>query len=344
MPRRPLHLPFLLLVGALLATGCVSLQPYSEVVDSLPAANFITVQPDASHVAEVVEVVEITAGIFGRTPAADSGRPRRLPQRVYVEQAGSGEPLILLHGFGGSSYSWREVMPRLAEHYRVLAPDLSGFGFTERPDDLEAYTLEGQVALVLALMDHFEITSAHFLAHSYGGSLSLALAALHPQRVRSLVLLDAAPPEYPYRRRKTIVASRLAASLFVRGIGLHRPMLRRALRRSFYDNSLVTRGLLEAYRERLAIEGAVVAYQGLTAPLADVPEPVDLATIAQPTLALWGAEDALIPVEVARAAVAKMPNARFEEIAASGHSPMEEQPDEVVRRVLAFLAELDGDL
>src|SRR4051794_17684565 len=70
-------------------------------------------------------------------------------QLVHVEQMGSGEPVVLLHGFGGSVYSWREVMPALARGHRVVAIDLNGFGYTQRPKSSASCTREGQAKLVL---------------------------------------------------------------------------------------------------------------------------------------------------------------------------------------------------
>ena len=61
-------------------------------------------------------------------------------QRLYLERRGEGEPVVLVHGLGGSSYTWRKVMPALAREYDVLAPDLNGFGLTDRPEDPEAYS------------------------------------------------------------------------------------------------------------------------------------------------------------------------------------------------------------
>jgi 2-hydroxymuconate-semialdehyde hydrolase len=140
--------------------GCVSLQPYEAVVEDLPASNLLLIDD----------------------------------HRVHVEVAGSGEPLVMIHGFGGSTYSWRQVMPMLAQDYRVIALDLRGFGFTERPADLELYTRDAQVHLILRVLDELEIDRAHLMAHSYGGGLAMTLAVRHPDRVRSLVLADSTAP------------------------------------------------------------------------------------------------------------------------------------------------------
>ena len=103
---------------------------------------------------------------------------------------------MLIHGFAASSYSWRKVVPELAEDFRVVALDLNGFGLSDRPADFDSYTRDGQVELVLRAMDALGIETAHFVGHSYGGALTMAMAATYPERMRSMVLVDAAAPEF----------------------------------------------------------------------------------------------------------------------------------------------------
>jgi pimeloyl-ACP methyl ester carboxylesterase len=257
---------------------------------------------------------------------------------VHFEQAGAGEPVVLLHGFGASTYTWRRVLPALARSYRVVAPDLHGFGATERPRDFASYTRGGQAALVLALLDKLGIASAHLVGHSYGGALSLWLADRHPERLRSLVLVDSAAPTYPNDRRNRIARLKPLAWLFLRGVALTPWSVRKALEVSIADRSLVTPELVRGYLDPLRVEGVEAAFHGLTAPLPapDGPE-VDLARIALPTLAVWGSEDRLVAVADGKREVLRMPRGAFVELSGIGHMPMEECPEELVRIVLSFL-------
>ncbi|HEX4966428.1 MAG TPA: alpha/beta fold hydrolase [Thermoanaerobaculia bacterium] len=258
-------------------------------------------------------------------------------QLVHVEQAGQGEPLVLLHGFGASTYLWRKVIPGLAASYRVVAIDLNGFGYTERPKDPAAYTREGQVAMVLGVLDALGIERAHLAGHSYGGGLSLFLAARHPERLRSLILIDSSAPTYPDDRRSRIASLRPLSNLFLRVVALRPGMVRRSLEHSFYDRSQVTPELVEAYLERLRIEGVDDAFYGLTVPRR-VPGPkVRLEQIAVPTLAVWGAQDALISLALGRRAVALIPGSEFVVIEKCGHLPMEEKPEELLAAMIPFL-------
>lgn len=298
-----LTLAFLALALALILTGCVSLRPFDDIRSALPEDRFLRVGD----------------------------------QLVHVEQAGeSGEPILLIHGFGGSAYSWRKVIPALAEDHRVFAVDLSGFGYTQRPKSPESYTREAQGRLILGVMDALGIERAHIFGHSYGGGLTLALAARHPERFLSMVLVASSAPTYSDDRRNRVAGIRTFSLFFVRSIALRPGMIARSLRRSFHDDSLVTPELVRAYLDRLRIEGVADAYQGLTAP-ARPGEKVELEKIGVPALVIWGAQDRVISLESGRRATARMPRAEFVVIDECGHLPMEEKPEEVLRAVLPFL-------
>lgn len=283
--------------------GCASVRPFEEVRSVVPEDSFLQLGD----------------------------------QLVHIEQAGSGEPVILLHGFGASTYSWRKVMPALAGAFRVVAIDLNGFGYTQRPRAFESYTREGQAGLVLRVLDALGIRSAHLVGHSYGGGLSLFLASRHPERVRSLVLVDSSAPTYANDRRSLVASVKPLLTFYLRSLVLRPATVRRALLHSFHDDSLVTPELVREYYERLRVEGVVDAYYGLTAPSRTPSEPVELEKIRIPTLVVWGAQDRVIAAAAGRRAAARMPDAEFVAIEGAGHVPMEEKPDELVRVILPFL-------
>ncbi|HVR11187.1 MAG TPA: alpha/beta hydrolase [Thermoanaerobaculia bacterium] len=295
--------------AALLLTACAALRPFAEVRREQPDNRFVEVD----------------------------GR------QVYVEQQGAGDPVVLLHGFGESSYTWRRVMPELARSFRVVAPDLNGFGWTERPHDPQSYTPLGQERLVLGVLAALGIGRAQFVGHSYGGSLTLFLASRHPELVRAMVLVDSAAPTYAEDRRSRLAALRPLDQLFVR-LALRPRRIRGSLLASVYDPAVVTPALVRAYLDRLRVEGEVDAYYGLTAPL---PRPaagaaaagggVKLERIAVPALVVWGAEDRLIRVEAGRRAAGKLPAGEFVTIPRAGHLPMEERPAELLGLMVPFL-------
>lgn len=296
--------PFIPLLPFLLAClGCVSLRPFDEIRREVPEDHFLRIGD----------------------------------QLVHVEMAGEGPPVLLLHGFGASTYAWRKVMPGLAASFRVIAIDLNGFGYTQRPRDRARYTREAQGGLALSVMDALGIESAHFMGHSYGGGITLWLAWKHPERVRSMVLVDSSAPTYSYDRRSRLAAVRPLTAFFLRGFVLRPDSVRKALLRSIYDDSLVTPELVQAYWERIRIQGVTDAYYGLTVPVKGPVDQVVLEDIDVPALIVWGRQDPLISVESGRAAAARMPRAEFAVLEETGHIPMEEKPEELLALTLRFL-------
>jgi pimeloyl-ACP methyl ester carboxylesterase len=112
--------------------------------------------------------------------------------RLHVAEAGSGPPLLLLHGWPQHWWCWRHVMPELARHHRVLAPDLRGFGWSDAPPG--SYAKATFAADVLALLDAEGIDRAPIIGHDWGGYTAFLLALEHPERVQRLLALDIVPP------------------------------------------------------------------------------------------------------------------------------------------------------
>ena len=116
----------------------------------------------------------------------------------YLE-AGHGDPVVLIHGSGPgvTSYAnWRLVMPALSENFRVLAPDMVGFGFSERPANIE-YGVQTWADQVVGLMDTLELPKAHLVGNSFGGAIALRIATQHPDRVGKLVLMGSMGVPFP---------------------------------------------------------------------------------------------------------------------------------------------------
>ncbi len=262
-------------------------------------------------------------------------------REVHVEVSGKGEPILLIHGFGGSTFSWRETLPFLAETHRVIALDLFGFGYTERPRRLQHYSRRGQLDLILGVLDHLNIDRAHVIGHSYGGGLAMTLAAEYPERVASLVLADTTAPNWAISRRRNVAEISPLTWLFVRGYALRPKLIRKALQRSWFDDSLVTDEVVEGYLKRLRIQGAARAYRGLTVPMGQETNErlVLVQDLTQPVLVIWGADDELIPVAEGELAANQMRDSRFVTIDDCGHSPMEEHPETFVHLVNDFLKE-----
>jgi pimeloyl-ACP methyl ester carboxylesterase len=268
----------------------------------------------------------------------------------YVEAGEPGGPLILLmHGFGASTFSWREVIEPLAAYGHVVAYDRPAFGLTERPlpGDWEAgsvspYSEQANIGYVLGLMDHFGAQQAILVGNSAGGRVALAVAAAHPERVRALVLVDAAANgmEWNSLERAFFLSPQLRAvgPYAVRGIAGSGDA---SIRLAWHDPALVTEAIIAGYRLPLQVENwdrALWEFQraGERRDLTD-----DLRQMDIPALVLSGDDDRIIPVEQAIALDALLPDSQLVIIENCGHLPHEEKPAEFMQAVAAFLSGLD---
>lgn len=112
--------------------------------------------------------------------------------RTNVHDQGQGKPVVLLHGSGAGVSAWanwRNLIPKLSDRYRVLAPDLAGFGYTEIPDTFEFEFMATWIEQIEALLDALDVKSAHWVGNSFGGALTLWMAAHRPDLCDRLVLM-----------------------------------------------------------------------------------------------------------------------------------------------------------
>ena len=122
---------------------------------------------------------------------------------LHVEDHGSGKPVVLLHGWPDSSYLWRNQIPFLvANGFRAVAPDQRGFGRSDRPEGVAAYSLQNAVADLVGILDALGIDKADIVAHDWGSAVAWLTAATHPNRVRRLVVLSVPHPLAPFTLRQ----------------------------------------------------------------------------------------------------------------------------------------------
>jgi 2-hydroxymuconate-semialdehyde hydrolase len=254
----------------------------------------------------------------------------------YVDE-GQGPPLVLIHGLGGQTYNFRYNIPVLSQRLRVVALDLKGFGYSERPDDSD-YSLSAQARLVGEFMDRLDISRAAVLGHSMGGAIALRLAANSPQKVARLILVGSAPPNgmVPW-----VAGSPPLRPLLRLGTALvlHQPGLReRVLQQGFYDPAFLSTEMLEEFRRSASIRGSTNAIARLLSDAAR-DEPVDLSRVSQPVLLLWGEGDRWTSVRLARRLAGGLPNARLQVIDRARHMVLEERAEEANEAILAFLSD-----
>lgn len=251
----------------------------------------------------------------------------------YVEQ-GTGPPLVLLHGFLGSTVTFSELIERLRPHQRVVALDLPGFGYSDRPLDIDrSHTAVAD--LLCTALDRLGIERATVLGHSMGGVIAARLAVAHPERVERLILVGSPAPD-EVRRLPLYPLLRPVLPVLFALILANLPRLRRSLRSLTYDPAFITDERWQAYTRPSRLRGSAHALIKL---LDDVRRdvPLDPARIGVRTLLLWGEADTAVPLRVAHRLHALLPDVRLEVVPQAGHLVLEEQPDASATAILRFL-------
>ena len=253
---------------------------------------------------------------------------------MHFIERGAGPPLLLLHGFGGSTYNFRHQLGPLSRHYRVLALDLPGFGLAERPIDADL-SFTAQAERVLEFMDRLDIERATILGYSMGGTIAMRLAAAHPERVERLIVVCGPSPDRALRFPLIRYTRPLLSVPYAFWWG--RPgYVRRTLRQIVYDPSWVTDEILAEYAYPARMRGSASSLFKLGQDVG-TDAPVDPASITTRTLLLWGEADTAVPLSTAHRLHATMPDARLEVIPRAGHLVLEEQPEMCNERILHFL-------
>jgi pimeloyl-ACP methyl ester carboxylesterase len=293
-----------------------------------------------------------TSGTLTNREAATSGEfvslnglDVHVETREYSGDCACQAPLIILmHGFGASTFSWRDVMQPLTEAGMVIAYDRPGFGFTERPTSWSGenpYGFAGNFALLDALISNFGAGREIVLVgHSAGGELAADYARLNPSKVQRLVLADPAilttgtGPEWLYSVLN-IPQMKTLGPLLVRGIATSGDDL---LRQSYTDPTKLTQAVYDGYHQPLKVAGWESAFWDFTiAPRANALVG-NLRKIATPTLLITGDNDTVVPTSDAQKLATLIPNSTLALIPLSGHLPQEEQPELFAEAVTDWLA------
>jgi pimeloyl-ACP methyl ester carboxylesterase len=257
--------------------------------------------------------------------------------RIHYQEKGTGTPLVLLHGFTSSTYSWKDVFEPLSQNFRVIAVDLKGFGFSGKPDG--DYSRRAQATLVGHLLDYLKIEKAWLCGNSMGGEIALNFALQNPQRVERLILIDSAgvtvtgSGSLAPRYLLLPVVGRIVTALALTSDKL----VRQGLEKSFYDQTKVTNERVAYYYRPLKTRGGQLAAVRARTQANEFPVEPELGRISMPTLIIWGAQDALIPLEAGIKMNKLIKESRLVIFDSCGHLPQEEVPARVVDEITKFI-------
>lgn len=235
--------------------------------------------------------------------------------RIRYEETGTGEAILLHHGFSDSLESWEELgwVDGLKPRYRVVRLDARGHGKSDKPHDAEAYAMNERIGDVLAVLDALEIERAHFVGYSLGGRVGWELAGAHPDRVQSLVLGGAHPfaQSMESYRRGTLGGAGMWARLVEEGAG----------------------ALSDGLRARLLANDAAALLASVARDRPDRSEVID--RIRGPALLFCGTDDPLRP-EIERAAFL-LPRAYLLQVTGYDHLKLAVHLEQVLSGVRSFV-------
>lgn len=253
---------------------------------------------------------------------------------IHYTKQGTGKPLILVHGFAGSTYTWRHLIPLLTDHYTVYAVDVLGFGLSDKPPDGN-YDMKSHGQRLIDFMDALNLPSANLIGHSMGGVIIAYASLAAPAKAETLVMVE------PGFYMETIPAFLnylffpldriMARQFYTRG------MRERFFMGSFYNKSLVTDEVIDAYmlptRTPNALEAmahmmstvGVKNYEGVT------------EKITRPTLIVWGERGPEDPLTFATRIKGEIPESQLITVKECGHYVQEEKAQELAQIIEDFL-------
>jgi 4,5:9,10-diseco-3-hydroxy-5,9,17-trioxoandrosta-1(10),2-diene-4-oate hydrolase len=250
--------------------------------------------------------------------------------QVHYRQAGSGHPLLLLHGLVGSAMNWERNIRFLAQDASVYAIDLFNMGESERVPGLDA-GLEATADRIVAFMDELGLETADIGAHSHGGAVAMMLAARHPRRVRSLILFAPANPFCDLGKQLIHFYQTRFGIWFARQIPhLPRKLKSTALSRMYGDPARVVDGALEGYIAGLHVPGTIDhVLQIVRRWSADMSLLRSMLSklSAKPTLLIWGDRDRAVGLSSGRQLEKMLPQSSLVVIHGAGHIAFEEMPE-----------------
>jgi pimeloyl-ACP methyl ester carboxylesterase len=262
---------------------------------------------------------------------------------IHYKVYGQGEPVfILLHGFGASLFSWREVTAPLAEFGTVIVYDRPAFGLTERPMEWygeSPYSQASQVKLVIGLMDALKIEKAILVGNSAGGTISMLTALEYPERVTSLILVD---PAVYAGGGAPAWARPLLGTPQMRHLG---PLAARQLqaqgtefiKTAWHDPSKITPEIFEGYQKPLQVNDWDKALWELTISSSESGLAQRVTEFNLPVLVITGDDDRIVPTEQSVRLAGEISNVQLVVIPQCGHLPHEECPNEFMQAVTDFL-------
>jgi len=248
----------------------------------------------------------------------------------YLESGNSKKTLVLIHGLGASSERWDKVIPIFAEKYRVLVPDLIGFGYSDKP--LVDYTPDFFSNFLKEFFTATKTERASIVGSSLGGQVSAEFTMSHTQNVEKLVLVS---PAGVMEHSTPALDAYIMAALYPNELNA-----KKAFELMEGSGEEVPEEIINGFVERMKLPNAKLAFMSTILGLKNsklISSKLESITI--PTLVIWGNDDPVIPIENAEMFVSKINHCQLFKMAHCGHTPYVQDPYTFSKKVLEFLAE-----
>jgi pimeloyl-ACP methyl ester carboxylesterase len=262
---------------------------------------------------------------------------------IFYVVKGEGEPLLLIHGYGAGFWVWEKQIDVLSRFYRVYTLDVIGHGFSDRPKI--AYTPEAYIYFLRDFMDGVGIERATLIGNSMGGGMAWATAALFPERVKRVILINSVPPDVLNQVRnesfRNLVAIQDIPFLpYLVIASRNKKSIKWLLEECVSDIKLITPEVLNRQYELSRIKGTTWVLYSTFKNAKDTSKMKDyLSRIDHPTLLIWGKRDLIFPLSVGQDLHQAMRGSELHVVEEAAHIPMWETPEEVNEVILAFLKE-----
>lgn len=256
--------------------------------------------------------------------------------KIYCEYSISEKPpILLIHGFASSTYTFNRLLPLLENHFSVIAIDLPGFGRSEKSPKFY-YSFANYAKVIAECIRYFQLDKVYLVGHSMGGQIAMYTAKMIPEKINKLILLCSSG-YLEKANRPLIYCSYIPFFHWFVKFYIHRKDVKQYLHNVFYDQSLISKAHVDEFGKPLQEVGFYKALIRLLRHREGDLQSNELKEIEAPALLIWGTEDKVVPVQVGEKLVKDLPNAKLITYEKAGHLITEERPNEVFSQIISYI-------
>ena len=272
--------------------------------------------------------------VFSPARKANLGQIFRINDlNTHITIKGTGSPLILVHGSQMNTLDWRHNIDFFAQYFTVYAVDMIGCGHTDKPNS--DYSPEYYANFIAAIMEHFKLDKASFIASSWGGGHVLHFALTHPEKVAKLILSSPCGLPHTFGLTDIFLSTPVLGNIVM--LFITKGMIKQQLKKAFHQKNLVDTELVDSVYFPLVSKGGLNATVKAYRHANFCYVKTNLGKIASPTLLIWGSEDEIHPLHMSHEMHSLITGSHLHIIPNTGHLPHHESPDEFNRCALDFL-------